>query len=553
MTYVALYRKFRPQKFDLVKGQDHVVRTLKNQVKNGRIGHAYLFTGTRGTGKTSVAKIFSKAINCLNPVDGEPCNECENCKAIMQGNFLDVVEIDAASNTGVDDIRRVIDEIQYTPVKGKYKVYIIDEAHMLSMSAANAFLKTLEEPPEYAVFILATTDPHKLPITILSRCQRYDFKRISLDDLTENLRSITDAENVKIENKALRYIAKMGEGSSRDSISLLDKCIAFNLGSKITYDDVLSTLGVVDTETFSGLFRAVVDGKTKEALDFIDTAVDTGKDLSQFVNDFIWYLRNVLLCKVNASSGAEVLGVSEENLKTLKEDAKKVSEEILLRYIRILSELINQLRFSPSKQILTEVAIIKLSKPQMESDAASLADRIRQLEAGMVAIPVNTKNENQQSFEDIEPDIIDMSQDYDDDIPGFNDTYNQEEIVPITEVEPAHVPAPINPDSSLSDVMERWSEIVSNLQDRRIKSNLGKCSVALEEDVIAIYPNSEMAQMQLAEESTISYLKKVVKDETGIDADIIVRKVGQKSEIPNQQSFDSLFANINIDIETEDI
>ena len=214
MSYVALYRKFRPQTFSQVKGQDHVVLTLTNQIKNNRAGHAYLFTGTRGTGKTSVAKIFAKAVNCLHPVDGEPCNECEHCKAIMAGNFMDVVEIDAASNTGVDDIRRVIEEIQYTPAKGRYKVYIIDEAHMLSGSAANAFLKTLEEPPEYVIFILATTEPHKLPVTILSRCQRYDFKRISVDTIAQNLSALLDSEGVASEEKAVKYIARAADAAA---------------------------------------------------------------------------------------------------------------------------------------------------------------------------------------------------------------------------------------------------------------------------------------------------------------------------------------------------
>ena len=564
MTYVALYRKFRPQTFSLVKGQDHVVRTLKNQVGNGRIGHAYLFTGTRGTGKTSVAKIFAKAINCQNPVGGEPCNECENCKAIMQGNFMDVVEIDAASNTSVDDIRRVIDEIQYTPIKGKYKVYIIDEAHMLSNSAANAFLKTLEEPPEYAVFILATTDPHKLPITILSRCQRYDFKRISIDDLAENLKNITDQENVEIDDKALRYIAKLGEGSSRDAISLLDKCIAFNLGNKINYEDVLSTLGVVDTEIFSTLLRSIANGDTNAALKVVDETIDTGKDLSQFVNDFIWYLRNVLLLKINNSSDSEVLGVSEENMKTLKEDTQLVSEEILLRYVRVLSELINQLRFSPAKQILTEVAIIKLSKPQMESDIASLADRLRQLEDGVQA--GNISYTSRQAFASKpsfapESDIIDIAKDNDDiDFPEF-DVYEEQPYEELGYEEPEYEeteqtyqnsPAPIG-DASLSFVMEKWDEIVSGLNDRRIKGNLGKCSVALEGNVIAIYPVSEMTYMQVKEESTISYLAKAIKEITGIDANIIVRTVGQKSEIANQTSLESLLGNININIGTEDM
>ncbi|MBR7076841.1 MAG: DNA polymerase III subunit gamma/tau, partial [Lachnospiraceae bacterium] len=380
MSYVALYRKFRPQTFSQVKGQDHVVLTLTNQIKNNRAGHAYLFTGTRGTGKTSVAKIFAKAVNCLHPVDGEPCNECEHCKAIMAGNFMDVVEIDAASNTGVDDIRRVIEEIQYTPAKGRYKVYIIDEAHMLSGSAANAFLKTLEEPPEYVIFILATTEPHKLPVTILSRCQRYDFKRISVDTIALNLSALLDSEGVASEEKAVKYIARAADGSMRDAISLLDKCIAFNLGEKLTYANVLSTLGTVDVETFSRLFRAISKGDVALALTTIEETIDAGKDISQFVSDFTVYIRNLLLVNVSGGLNMQIMGVGDENRALLEEDASLSEAQVLLRYIRILSELLNNIRYSAGKQILLEVAVIQMAKPQMETDIDSLTDRIRQLE-----------------------------------------------------------------------------------------------------------------------------------------------------------------------------
>ncbi len=381
MSYVALYRKFRPQTFAEVKGQDHVVRALTNQLINNRIGHAYLFTGTRGTGKTSAAKIFAKAVNCLHPINGEPCNECENCLSVNAGNFVDVVEVDAASNNGVDDIRRIIEEVRYTPVKGKYKVFIIDEAHMITGPAFNAFLKTLEEPPSYAVFILATTEPYKLPITILSRCQRYDFKRISSDEITANLAQITTNEQVEADERALRYIARIGDGSMRDSISLLDKCIAFNLGEKLTYDNVLETLGTVDTEVFSRIFRYVYASDAAGALNQIDAAVADGRNLTQFASDLIWYIRNILMVNAAHLESPEMLGLSAENMAQLMEDARDADNNVLIRYIRILSETLNQLRASTNKQVLLEVAIIKLAKPQMEVDTQSLADRIRQLEA----------------------------------------------------------------------------------------------------------------------------------------------------------------------------
>lgn len=381
MSYVALYRKFRPQTFAEVKGQEHVVRALTNQLINNRIGHAYLFTGTRGTGKTSAAKIFAKAVNCLHPINGEPCNECENCLSVNAGNFVDVVEVDAASNNGVDDIRRIIDEVRYTPVKGKYKVFIIDEAHMITGAAFNAFLKTLEEPPSYAVFILATTEPYKLPITILSRCQRYDFKRISTDDIAANLAQITKGENVEADERALRYIARVGDGSMRDSISLLDKCIAFNLGEKLTYDNVLETLGTVDTEVFSKIFRYVYASDAAGALNQIDIAVSDGRNLTQFTSDLIWYIRNILMVNAAQLESPDMLGLSAENMVQLKEDAARADNNVLMRYIRILSETLNQLKTSTNKQVLLEIAIIKLAKPQMEVDNQSLADRIRQLEA----------------------------------------------------------------------------------------------------------------------------------------------------------------------------
>ena len=266
MSYTALYRKFRPSTFDQVKGQDHIVQTLKNQINANRIGHAYLFCGTRGTGKTSVAKIFAKAVNCEHPVDGSPCNECETCRGITNGSAMNVIEIDAASNNGVDNIRQIRDEIQYSPSSGKYTVYIIDEVHMLSIGAFNALLKTLEEPPAYVIFILATTEPHKIPITILSRCQRYDFKRISIDTIAARLSELMEKESIEVEDKAIRYVAKAADGSMRDALSLLDQCIAFYLGQKLTYDNVLDVLGAVDNEIFSRLTRSVIDSDVTTSL-----------------------------------------------------------------------------------------------------------------------------------------------------------------------------------------------------------------------------------------------------------------------------------------------
>lgn len=382
MGYTALYRKFRPDTFSDVKGQDHIVKTLKNQIGADRIGHAYLFCGTRGTGKTSIAKIFAKAVNCEHPVDGNPCNECASCRAIAAGASMNVIEIDAASNNGVDNIREIREEVTYRPTQGRYKVYIIDEVHMLSIGAFNALLKTLEEPPSYVIFILATTEAHKIPVTILSRCQRYDFRRISQDTILERLQELMAAEHVEAEERALRYIAKKGDGSLRDSLSLLDQCIAFYLGETLTYDRVLDVLGAVDTEVFSDLLRKILKEDLVSVISTLEKLIMQGRDLTQFVNDFTWYMRNLMLLKASDEM-EDVLDVSTENLMQLREEAAMVRSDTLMRFIRIFSELANNIRYASNKRVLLEMALIKLCKPEAEKDELSVLERLRKLERRM--------------------------------------------------------------------------------------------------------------------------------------------------------------------------
>ncbi|WP_310602498.1 DNA polymerase III subunit gamma/tau [Anaerosporobacter sp.] len=379
MAYTALYRKFRPTEFGDVKGQDHIVTTLKNQIKSDRVGHAYLFCGTRGTGKTTIAKILAKAVNCENPIEGSPCNECSMCKAINSQNSMNVIEIDAASNNGVDNIRDIIDEVQYSPTQGRYKVYIIDEVHMLSAGAFNALLKTLEEPPSYVIFILATTEVHKIPVTILSRCQRYDFKRITIDIIAERLHELLEKEQVEAEEKAVRYIAKAADGALRDALSLLDQCMAFYFGEKLTYDNVLNVLGAVDTQVFSTLLRYIIEGKVTDCIELIEKLIIEGRELGQFVVDFTWYLRNLLLVKTS-DAAEDIIDISSENLVELKENATNISVDALMRYIRIFSELANQVKYASQKRVLVEIAIIKLCKPQMERNYDSIVDRLNQIE-----------------------------------------------------------------------------------------------------------------------------------------------------------------------------
>lgn len=379
MSYMALYRKWRPDTFEEVKGQDHVVTTLKNQIINNRIGHAFLFCGTRGTGKTSIAKLFAKAVNCEHPINGSPCNECTACRAIADGSSMNVIEIDAASNNGVDNIRQIREEVQYSPSEGKYKVYIIDEVHMLTQGAFNALLKTLEEPPAYVIFILATTESHKIPITISSRCQKYEFRRISVETISDRLMELLGREQIEAKKKAVDYIAKAADGSMRDALSILDQCIAFNIGKELTYENVLDTIGAVDIDVFARLLECVIKLDVVGAIDLVDEVVWQGRELSRFVSEFTWFLRNVLLVKVSPEADQK-LDMSAENLERLRQLAAQIDTDALIRYINIFSDTSANIKYAVQKRIVLELAVIKLCKPEMETDYSALLDRVRVLE-----------------------------------------------------------------------------------------------------------------------------------------------------------------------------
>ncbi len=390
--YLALYRKYRPQTFEDVVGRDAIVRTLKNQINTGHIGHSYLFCGTRGTGKTTIAKIFAKAVNCENPQDGSPCGKCASCKAISEDASLNVIELDAASHNGVEDVRGIIDQTAYSPTEGKYRVFIIDEAHMLSNAACNALLKTIEEPPSYAIFILATTDPNRLPVTILSRCQRYDFGRLSVQTIEDRLRYVCEKEQIGVEEKALRYIASMADGSMRDGLSILDECNAFNMGDgDLTYDKALEILGAVDQSIFHKLYGAVHEHRTKDALEILDEILYQGRELVQFVTDFISYLRNVMLLK-SSEELRDRLDVSKQYLDLMIEDARASELTEIVRCIETLSDLCESIRFSANRRILTEAALIRLCEPSMQvagnekEQIEQLTERVRVLENDLARI-----------------------------------------------------------------------------------------------------------------------------------------------------------------------
>ncbi len=391
MAYQALYRKWRPASFDDVRGQDHIVTTLKNQLAMNRIGHAYLFCGTRGTGKTSVAKIFARAVNCEHPTEAGPCNECEMCRAVNEQRSMNVIEIDAASNNGVDNIRQIREEVAFSPPRGRYKVYIIDEVHMLSTGAFNALLKTLEEPPSYVIFILATTEPQRIPVTILYRCQRYDFHRITPQVIAGRLKELSDAEGIDAQEEALGYIARAADGSMRDALSLLDQCVSFYIGQTLTYENVLDVLGAVDTSVFGRLVRKLCEGDAGGTLGIIGEAIAQGRDVMQFVQDLTMYFRNLMMVKCGDSSLAAAY-VSRQQLEALEEEAQLVSLDTLMRYIRIFSELSGSMRYSSQKRILLEMAAVKLCRPAMEEDRESLVQRMEQLEKRFSALKTAVEN-----------------------------------------------------------------------------------------------------------------------------------------------------------------
>lgn len=450
MSYRALYREWRPKIFDDVIGQKHITVTLKNQIINDRIAHAYLLCGTRGTGKTSTAKIMAKALNCTNLKDGEPCNECEACKKINSGLSMDVTELDAASNNGVDNIRDIIDDVQYPPQELKYKVYIMDEVHMLSSGAVNAFLKTLEEPPKNVVFILATTDPQKLPITILSRCQRFDFKRIKSEDIFSLLRKIVEAQGVYADDKSLQLIARISDGAMRDSLSILDQAISMG-GGKVDYSSLIGMLGLVTNDNLIKLVDAFIDKDIERSIRIIDEIVLSGKEINTFIRDIITHMRNLMIVKVS-NNADDILDMSMENIELLKDQAQKIRIEEIMRDINVLQEAEEQAKWSKQARIYLELAAIKLCKVEFDTSREVLLARINRLEeaikSGNIAVNViedKAKAPRADSKKDTAPKV------------ERQDTRKQE------------IEEEVNADSTVTieDVKKAWKDILESFKARR--------------------------------------------------------------------------------------
>lgn len=516
MAYTALYREWRPKNFRDLVGQKQVSVTLKNQVEHSRIGHAYLLCGTRGTGKTSTAKILSKAVNCLNPSEGEPCNKCDICLKISAGLCMDVIEMDAASHNGVEDIRNIIEEVQYPSQEARYKVYIIDEVHMLSIGAVNAFLKTLEEPPKNVIFILATTDPQKLPITILSRCQRYDFKRIKYIDIQERLRKIVKENGVLADDKSLSFISRTCDGAMRDALSILDQAIAMGNG-KVLFEDLIAMLGVVTNENLIKLTEAIIEKDITRSMKLIDDIVLSGKDINLFIKEMTIHMRNLMMVKV-ADVPEEVLDMSEENINLLKHQSTNIRIEEIMRHINILQEVEEHTKWSKQSRIYLELAIVKMCKIEYDTSSEILLSRINKLENSIKngEVKVNLiSNDVVESKKNIEKKVhhkVDINENL--------QNMNSNEDSKIT----------------LADVKKSWKDILDIVRSRRQMVIYAYLSpgrpIACEKGVVEIRFTAQYAFSKHNLESKSDLVKKVEE----VFSEVLKEKIGIKYTVEKDSS-----------------
>lgn len=470
--YQALYRRYRPMQFDDVLGQDHIISTLKNQIANNNIGHAYLFSGTRGTGKTSTAKIFSRAVSCLNPIDSNPCNECQICRGILDGSIMDVIEMDAASNRGVNDIRELRDKVVYPPSYAAYKVYIIDEVHMLTQEAFNALLKTLEEPPKHLIFILATTEPERIPQTILSRCQRFDFKRITSRNIIKNMEMICEELQLEIEEDALRVIARNADGAMRDALSLLDQCISFSDG-RIRYEDAISILGIVNLDIIFKIVDNIIDKDIEEILVSIDTMIQDGRDVGQFIKDIINHFRDLMIIKTSKDP-LGLVEIDEMSLERYREQAGKLEMDYLLRILKILTDIDEESKLSTQPRILLEMGMIKI----VREDNLSLEERIEKLEQGLVSAPIRETRPVRK-----DPVVEEVSRQ--EEVPVSDSRLGKEEVA--EEGRDNKLPTRDGKVKELGTIKKEWNNILE-----LIRQNKPSVAGVLREGQIAEYENDQV-------------------------------------------------------------
>jgi len=507
MSYKALYREFRPTQFKDLVGQEHISTILKNQIINDRIGHAYLFSGIRGTGKTTIAKIFARAVNCLNPHDGEPCNECEVCKAILNENLTDVVEIDAASNNGVDNIRDITEEVMYFPTKAKYKVYIIDEVHMLSTGAFNALLKTLEEPPQHVKFILATTEPNKLPATILSRCQRFDFRRINNADIVKRLKEILNVINKKADDNALKMIAEASEGAMRDAISILDRCVSDS--DNITVDYVSNLIGLPNGLEILDLIECINNKEVEKVLSVTDNLLDNGKNINIILSEMIKHFQNILMFKTTGKIDV----YSEKEIEKVKKIADNISNDKIINNIVSISEIQNIIKWSSSQNIIAKSQLIKLTQESKDNILEDLLKRIENLEQG------NTQKKTEEIMEIVKDknefqkeEIIENAKEVIVEKKNTEVEQKEEKVVAKEKIESTNI-------QEIQFDEREWKDILVSLREAgkfKLYTNLINVKVGLIEDnVIGIYFAIEFNKIMVEQKENIQILKEFVTKQLG--------------------------------------
>ncbi|MDD4066533.1 MAG: DNA polymerase III subunit gamma/tau [Clostridia bacterium] len=507
MSYKALYREFRPIQFKDLVGQEHISTILKNQIMNDRIGHAYLFSGIRGTGKTTIAKIFARAVNCLNPHAGEPCNECEVCKAILNENLTDVVEIDAASNNGVDNIRDITEEVMYFPTKAKYKVYIIDEVHMLSTGAFNALLKTLEEPPQHVKFILATTEPNKLPATILSRCQRFDFRRINNADIIKRLKEILNAINKKADDNALKMIAEASEGAMRDAISILDRCVSDS--DNITVDYVSNLIGLPNGLEILDLIECINNKEVEKVLSVTDNLLDNGKNINIILSEMIKHFQNILMFKTTGKIDV----YSEKEIEKVKKIADNISNDKIINNIVSISEIQNIIKWSSSQNIIAKSQLIKLTQESKDNILEDLLKRIENLEQG------NTQKKTEEIMEIVKDknefqkeEIIENAKEVIVEKKNTEVEQKEEKVVAKEKIESTNI-------QEIQFDEREWKDILVSLREAgkfKLYTNLINVKVGLIEDnVIGIYFAIEFNKIMVEQKENIQILKEFVTKQLG--------------------------------------
>jgi len=531
MAYQTLYRKWRPTNFDEVVGQSHITSTLKNEIINNKTAHAYIFTGTRGTGKTSTAKILSRAINCERPVDGNPCNECPSCIGIINETILDVVEMDAASNTGVENIREIIDQVRYTTAGTKYKVYIIDEVHMLSMGAFNALLKTLEEPPAHVVFILATTEIHKIPATILSRCQRFDFKNIGSSDIADAVGSILEREGVDITRDAVEYIAYLGNGSMRDALSITEQCLAYKQNN-ISYADVTEILGTLDDAFLYNAAECIARGSTRELMLLFDESIKKGKNPASFAEGLLKVMRDILLYKL----APEVCDFTSGKRQHTERTAPLFTKEKLTRCIDILSAALRDIKLTSNSSVLVECTFIRMSSPEYESDVNSILDRIsvleRRLDELLVnGVPVSTTGVSDNKIN--EPSAFK---------PIRMDKQADTEPVPAVSEPVSIISTPI---SDKSDIVDNWRSVIEELEHSgKLITFVSLYGVTprMESDILMLPFETKEAANKFANSSGVSDVKEIIMRIFGTEPEI--KCIWEEKTSVNLPKNDDIFKKI---------